>query len=134
MRRLVFISLLVLTLLVAFFYYEKDETISGFTTAEATWHLTELNGQVFVHNATLSFPKSGVILGNGPCNAFSTTQTAPYPWFEVTPISATKMACGLTADEQVFFVALENAAYVEISGDTLILSNDTGPTLVFKSR
>lgn len=134
MRALAFIFLLVLALLFSFFGREKDETISGFVSPETTWHLVELNGQSFDHEATLAFPEPGVISGNGPCNAFSTTQIAPYPWFEVTAVLATKMACPLIAEEQDFFLALENAAYAEEAGDTLILSNDTGPTLVFKSR
>lgn len=113
-------------------FCQKDETISAFVPPQSIWSLVELNNQAFLETTTISFPEPGSVTGKGPCNSYSTTQTAPYPWFEITGIQATKMGCPSLAIEQNYFETLKNATFAETSGDTLILSNDSGPLLVFK--
>ncbi len=110
-----------------------DETISGYVDQRAEWALVELDGKPFPARATIVFPAKGKITGQAPCNRYSTTQSAPRPWFETGPIIATKMACADLAAEQTFFQALGEMSLVDTLGDTLILSNDAGREMVFKS-
>lgn len=85
----------------------------------------------FPATATITFPKKGQIEGDGPCNSYSATQTAPYPWFEAGPIVATERACADLGAEADFFTALGQVNIAEVSGGTLILSNKDGHELVF---
>jgi heat shock protein HslJ len=111
----------------------KDETISGYADAGAIWSLVELDGSAFQASATLNFPEKGRIVGNAPCNSYSGTQTAPYPWFETGPILSTKRACADLDAETAFFAALSEMRIAEVSGSTLILSNEAGREMVFTS-
>ena len=68
------------------------------------------------------------------CNRWFANQGVPYPWFEISAIGATKMACpDLTAEAQ-FFSSLEAMTLSEVSGDVLVLSNDAGRSMEFKAE
>ncbi|NDW54669.1 META domain-containing protein [Aliiroseovarius sp. PrR006] len=111
----------------------KDETISGYADSGAIWSLVELDGVAFPAEATLSFPEKGRIAGQAPCNSYSGSQSAPYPWFETGPILSTKRACADMNAEATFFTALSVMRIAEVSGSTLILSNEDGREMVFTS-
>ena len=109
-----------------------DETISGYADRDATYRLEELDGAPFDADATIAFPEQGRIAGAGPCNAYSAAQTAPYPWFDVQGIAATKRACAALDAETRFFAALAAMSLAEVQGDILILSDDSGRDMVFR--
>lgn len=111
-----------------------DETISGFAKTDTTYVLTSLNGTAFVTRATINFPQEGMIAGAAPCNSYSAAQTAPYPWFAVGPIAATRMACAELAAETDFFEALAAMSIAEVNGPILLLSNITGAEMVFQAE
>lgn len=111
-----------------------DETISGFTDPTATYVLNLLNNEPFPARATIRFPQEGKIDGAGPCNSFQATQTAPYPWFEIGPIAATRMACPDLANESAYFSALGTMTISEVGGDVLILSNTEDGQMVFQAE
>lgn len=113
---------------------QKDETVTAYGGADKTWVLQTLDGQPFKASASLSFPEPGRIAGQGPCNAFFGPQTAPYPWFSTGPIGSTKRACPELQAEADYLAALQDMTQVEVLGDTMILSNDAGRELVFKSE
>lgn len=113
---------------------KADETISGYTDADAIWELVEINGGSPQSTITLTFPEKGKIAGRAPCNRYFGTQTKPLPWFQTGPIASTKMACPNLDEEQVYFQTLEKSSLAEITKTTLILSNDTGPLLTFKRQ
>ena len=110
----------------------KDETLGAYGAADHIWVLQELDGVVFAERATLRIPEPGQITGDAPCNTYSGKMSAPYPWFETGPLAITRMACPDLAAETRFFAALETMTLSEVSGDTLILSNETGREMVFK--
>lgn len=112
---------------------KTDETISGYVDTEATWTLVELGGKPFAARATMTFPEKGTVAGNAPCNSYRANQSVPLPWFEIGPILSTKMACRDLAIEQKFFEALGEMSLAETLGDTLILRNDAGREMVFKT-
>ncbi|MEP1767892.1 MAG: META domain-containing protein [Sulfitobacter sp.] len=111
----------------------KDETVRAYGGGDHIWILSELNHAPFPAHATLTFPKTGEIAGDGPCNSYFGTMEAPYPWFAVGPIGSTRMACPTLAAETMFLNALEAATLSEIAGKTLILSNTDGLHMVFKA-
>lgn len=110
-----------------------DETISGYVDPKAIYTLVELNGEAVSSDATVTFPTEGRAEGNGPCNAWSASQTAPYPWIELGPIAATRRACPELAFESRFFEALTNVSLAEVSGPLLVLSGDEAE-MVFRAR
>lgn len=112
---------------------KADETISGYVDMDTTWALVELNGAPFTARATMAFPEKGLVTGKAPCNSYSASQSVPLPWFELGPIMSTKMACPDMQDEQQFFDALAQMSLAETLNDTLILRNDEGHEMVFKS-
>ena len=122
---------LFLTLPVFLAPYLKDETISGYADPEASYKLQEINDTPFSAAATITFPTEGHIEGTGPCNRYSTTQTAPYPWFETGPIAATKRACPDLAAEADFFATLTRMTLIEVAGPHLLLTNDAGEMMSF---
>jgi len=111
-----------------------DESLAKYGASGKVWALTEIDGERFLAPATMEFDNAGWIKGQAPCNRFSVQQKAPYPWFEVGPTMATKMACPELAAETAFFKALTEMTLSEVGNEVLILSNDAGRTMVFKSR
>lgn len=107
-----------------------DESLAAYGAGGA-WRLAEIDGVDFPATATISFGEDGAVTGRAPCNRYSTRQTAPYPWFELGPIAATRMACPDLTAETAFFEALEAMSIAEVSGETLILSNEEKRSMVF---
>ena len=103
-----------------------DETISGQVQTTDVWALQSLKGAAVASNATLTFPETGKIAGQGPCNTYFSGQIAPLPWFDAGPIGATRKLCPnhIMTEETTFFAVLEQANQVEVSGNRLILSLD----------
>ena len=111
-----------------------DESLAKYGDSGKVWSLSEIDGAAFGALATMEFDEAGWIKGQAPCNRYSVQQKAPYPWFEVGPTMATKMACPDLAAENAFFTALSAMTLSEVGNTTLILSNDAGRTMVFKSE
>lgn len=132
-ERLIMRALLALLIPLALIGCKSDETISGYADAGAVWTLTELDGKPFSASATISFPTKGKVNGKAPCNTYASNQTKPMPWFEMGPVMSTKMACPELAAEQQFFNSLNAMTLAEVQGNILILSNDAGREMVFKT-
>ena len=111
-----------------------DESISGYAEQSAEYHLIEIDGVPFDASATIAFPDTGEVIGQAPCNKYFATQTAPYPWFALEGIGATRIACENLSNESIFFEALEQMTLAEVSGETLILSNTDGREMIFVAR
>lgn len=111
----------------------KDETVSGYAPTGAVFALQAIDDQPFNATATLTFPAQGRIAGQAPCNSYSGIQTVPYPWFNVEAIAASKRACPGLEAEQRYFAALSDMTLAEVLGNTLLLSNDAGRTMLFKA-
>ncbi|KCV82173.1 hypothetical protein ATO10_07282 [Actibacterium atlanticum] len=113
---------------------QADETISGYADPAATYVLEQINGTAFKARATIQFPEEGRISGEAPCNIYSGSQTAPYPWFAPGPMMSTKRACPDLAAESLYFEALSEMTLAEVSGNLLILTNDSGNEMLFRAR
>lgn len=87
---------------------ERDETVRAHGASERVWTLTEIGGAAYARPATLNFPEPGRIAGQAPCNSYSATMTAPYPWFDAEQIVTTRMSCPDMAAERVFLEALSS--------------------------
>ena len=111
-----------------------DESVAKYGAAGKVWRLIEIDGTPFTARTAMEFDKAGWIKGQAPCNRFSVRQTLPYPWFNVGPTMATKMACPDLQSENEFFMALSQMSLSEVTKTTLLLSNDAGRTMVFKSE
>ncbi|NRP12932.1 hypothetical protein XMM379_000914 [Aliiroseovarius sp. xm-m-379] len=109
----------------------NDETLSGYAPEKTTWVWQELDGGPAPARATLTLGPRGQVSGQAPCNSYSAKVTVPYPWFELGNIIATRRACPELADETAYFSALEAMSLAEVSGDTLLLSNDAGRDMLF---
>lgn len=109
-----------------------DETISGYADPDAVYALTEIDGTPFAARATIRFSEQGRVAGEAPCNQYSAEQTAPYPWFTLGPIAATRRACPEADAEARFLAALEAMTLAEVQGPVLILSTETGREMVFR--
>ena len=110
-----------------------DETATAYGAADKTWMLEELGGASFSARATLVFPEPGKIAGEAPCNSYSASMTVPYPWFEAGPLATTRRLCPQISAEETYLQALSDMTLIEALGDTLILSNDTETTMIFKA-
>lgn len=109
----------------------RDETVRAHGGDAGLWQLQSIDGAPFAARATLGFPTRGRIEGDAPCNSYGAQQTAPYPWFAVEALSASRRTCPDLAAETLYFSALEAMTLVEVAGTVLILSNDTGREMVF---
>ena len=125
------ISLILLSILSSCF---KDETVSGQIKDNVDWVLATLNETPVPTHITIAFPKEGKITGQAPCNRYFGNQTLPLPWFEITALGATKMACSDLNLEAQYFGLLKKMTTAEITGDTLVLRSDTGDVLVYKNN
>lgn len=112
---------------------QRDETVAAYGAADQVWHVTEIDGAPFVAQATLTFPEPGRIAGRSPCNAYSASMTAPYPWFEVETIATTRALCPDSAAEEAYFDALTDMSLSEALGTTLILSTPEGRQIILQT-
>ena len=110
-----------------------DETIAAYGAADIEWRLVEIDAQPFVSTATLHFSEQGRITGATPCNTYSATMDAPYPWFDVQDLSQTRMTCDDMTLEHQFLLALQDMTLSEVSAGIMILSNVDGREMVFKA-
>ncbi len=120
-------------LLLAMAACRSDESASAYGPSDKIWRLVALNNNSFTAKATLTFPETGRIAGAAPCNSYSSKISGTYPLFDAGPILATKRACPDLAAESAFFVVLESVTDAEVSGNTMILSNTDGLTMVFSA-
>lgn len=118
-------------LLIALAACAPDETLHAYGAGGRSFALQSIDGSAFGAAATLAFPEPGRIAGRAPCNAYSGTQSAPYPWFVPGPLVVTRMGCPDLAEETRYLQALSEMSLAEVSGDTLILSDETGREMVF---
>lgn len=111
----------------------KDETVAAYGGAGKIWRVTEIDGAPFTERATLMFSPAGQISGDAPCNSYSASMTAPYPWFQTGPIRTTKKQCPDANAETLFLAALGQMTLSEVLGNTLILSTPEGRTLILQA-
>ena len=125
-----------LTLLIVFLLgaCRGDETLTAYGAADKVWRLTEMNGTAVTTSITLQFPEPESLRGDAPCNSYSGAQTAPYPWFKAERVLSTRRACPDLPLETDYFASLNEMQIAEVSGDTLILSNEAKHTLVFTAE
>lgn len=112
---------------------QSDETVAAYGAKGTTWTLESIADTPFTASVTLGFPEAGKIAGQGPCNAYSAAQDAPYPWFEVTDLVSSRAACPELEAEGTYFAALLSMSQSEVSGNILILRNDSGIEMLFKA-
>ncbi len=110
-----------------------QETVAAYGAAGQVWQLEQIGGVPFSATAILTFPEPGRISGQAPCNSYAATTAAPYPWFDISPITATRKTCADQPAETVFFRALGRMTQSEVSGAVLILRDDAGSEMVFKA-
>lgn len=123
-----------LTMLLLLNICQGDETLTAYGASDRTWVVTEIDGQPFSARATISFPEQGRFGGQGPCNTYGGAQTAPYPWFQIEAIRSTKRACADLQAENRYFDALRAMTISEVSGATMVLSNEAGREIVFRAE
>ncbi|WP_299702210.1 META domain-containing protein [uncultured Tateyamaria sp.] len=120
-----------LTLIASIPACQADETVARYGAADRLWELQTLNGAAFPARATLEFETGGPVSGHTPCNQFTTTNTVPYPWFELKPIAATRIACPELEAEIAYLEALSRMTQSEVREGSLFLRNDDGEELIF---
>ncbi len=76
---------------------------------------------------TLRFQSGGRVKGSTPCGDFAAEQTAPYPWFDLNVLKMPGAPCDIDV------LQLTTMTQSEVSGDTLLLSNDSGISLGFQA-
>lgn len=109
-----------------------DETISGQTGPDEVWRLTRIGEAPVAERITIRFPEQGRATGKAPCNSYSASQTAPLPWIDLGPVAATERACPALDLETRYFELLEQMAFVEVLGDTLLMTAEDGMTLSYR--
>lgn len=112
---------------------QGDESVSAYLDGAAVFNLMSIDGISAQSAATIDLGEAGRITGRAPCNTYFADQTAPYPWFAIGPIGATRMACPDLEAEGHFFTSLSDMTLAEVLGDTLILSNPAGREMVFQA-
>ena len=110
---------------------QPDETVTAYAEHDGPYQLSTLNGAPYPAKATIDLRVTNTVSGYGPCNAYRTSQTAPYPWLTLGPITATRRACDDLDAEALYLEALASMTIVEAAGEILILSNEAGGRLVF---
>lgn len=111
----------------------RDESARAYGAADRVWSVVELDSRPFDQTATLTFPEPGRISGTAPCNSYSASMTAPYPWFQADAIVVTKLSCPDIGAETAYLTALAEMTQSEVSGDVLILSNAQKREIVFRT-
>lgn len=111
-----------------------DESLSGYGGADHIWVLQQLDGEVFDASATLVLAKGGDVSGQAPCNSYRGRQSAPYPWFQIDTLAATRSVCPALMAEVTYLQALQEMREAEVAGEVLILRNSEGREMVFGAK
>jgi putative lipoprotein len=89
------------------------------------WVLEDLAGAGVMDyvRATLEFPQSGKVAGNGSCNRFFGSATMAGDRLTVSPLSATRMACpeAVMNQESRYLQALQGATRFTLDGPWLLV-------------
>ncbi|MEQ3625530.1 MAG: META domain-containing protein [Celeribacter sp.] len=112
---------------------QAEKTLSEFAGNQSEWVLVAIDGGPAPDGVTLTFPVPNHISGHGPCNAYSARIVAPFPWFGIAGITATRMACPALEAEQRYFSTLEHMSAVELNGASMTLTG-AGKSLRYRSR
>jgi len=110
---------------------QPDETVSAYANPQAIYRLTEIDAALVSFRATMRFADAQKVKGEGPCNIYSARLATPYPWFELDQLVVTERACAGLRQEQVYLDALAAMELAEVSGPSLVLTNDAGREMVF---
>lgn len=109
-----------------------DVTLTG-----QEWSLTGLGGAPIEpdRGITATFGDDGSVTGSGGCNRYMGPYTVDGESLSVGPLAATRMSCGITADdlESTYLGALEEASGFAISGSDLVISTSNDVTLEFST-
>jgi heat shock protein HslJ len=90
------------------------------------WVLQDLAGTPALPNvkATLAFPESGRVAGNGSCNRFTGSAEVSGDTIKFGMLASTRMACmdnGVSSQETEYLKALEAAKRFEMKDSTLLI-------------
>ncbi len=110
---------------------DPSETLARYGGRDFEWHLVEMDGIAARFEATMTFGYHGTVLGNGPCGPYAARLELPYPWFGLEMIETAQAGCAQSADQQAYFEALGVMTLGEVSGTSLVLSNDAAREMVF---
>jgi len=97
-----------------------------FTLVGTEWVLADLAGTPAIANskASLAFPESGRVAGNGSCNRFTGSVTVSGDTLKFGPLASTRMACmdgGVSQQEDAYLKALGNATRYEYRDPNLLI-------------
>ena len=100
---------------------QRSKATSGLSRTE--WRLEELGGNKLLDNseATLYFPESGKIAGNGSCNRFFGTVEVNGKALKLGPLASSRMACpeAIMNQERKYLEALQSAERFDLQGSHL---------------
>ena len=122
---------IVLAALLAASPAQAHDNHAPFDAPGHVWQLVEMNGAPVSARVTLGFPDPGRLAGQAPCNRYSGAMCGVYPWFKAGRIAATRRACPDLALESTYLKTLEAMTQAEASANHLILTGDSGQSLVF---
>ena len=109
---------------------QPDETVTAYG-GEGTWRLTHLDSKSANLNLTLNLQSNGDVMVSGSCATLKARQTEPYPWFALDNTRETHTECEISATEQDAISAIQSATLVEVSNDTLLLTDADALGLTF---
>ncbi|MDR6309825.1 META domain-containing protein [Pacificitalea manganoxidans] len=112
---------------------QAEKTLSEFAGNQSEWVLVAIDGAPAPDGVTLTFPVPNRISGQGPCNSYSAQIVAPFPWFSLAGITATRMVCPALEAEQRYFSILEHMSAVELNGASMTLTG-AGESLRYRAR
>ena len=89
------------------------------------WSLEDLGGNPVITDsrATLTFPETGKVAGNGSCNRFTGAAEIAASAIKLGPLASTRMACmgEASTQETEYLKALEGAQRFEVKEGKLYL-------------
>lgn len=109
------------------------DTVGEAAPTGTVYRLSAFNDAPATFGATIRFFEDGTVSGAGPCNSYRATQKAPLPWVEITDLTSTRRTCPEQRSEDAFFLSLQAMDFAEVAGDSLLLTNDEGQSLFFRS-
>lgn len=120
-----------LTLTVGLAGCATNETLSRYAGTGTYWRLTEFQGHPARSQATLGFPAAGQIAGRTSCHRYRAPIRAPYPWFQIGPLTFAPMPCTDVIPAARYLDALGTMTEAEVSGSVLVLRDASGHEMVF---
>ncbi|KMW59069.1 hypothetical protein AIOL_004050 [Candidatus Rhodobacter oscarellae] len=114
-------------------FCQTDETLAAYAGRDRVFRLAEMQDRPVDEAVTLRFPARKTLELRTTCGQMAGRITAPLPWFALSLERGKDQDCDARALHDNLYNLINGMHLAEIAGDTILLQDDHGATLLFRA-